>query len=374
MITINKIKDEIENKIISTKKKKIIEFASKHKNLALFKSSDNEITYWFIICIFLILYLDYDTQKAWETFATEIKTKNRFFPESELLKNISDIAEQATCFIEKGKILYRARDYSEQDFLKNDTVIAVGKIIKDELSNIKFDTADIANESAISIICLYLCRNEKKRKKVIRKIDKILTRNTCFYGFDKQNSDAPLYSDSKEGRANPKGISYLYTAKDIKTAILEMRPQMHKMYNVATIKIIQKAKIFNFTYQPQKTNENEHLMVTILHRISEEFSKPNLGTCLEYAPTQFVCEYIKRLGYDGIMFKSAVSETGTNVLLFDINENSRVYDVIGSKVYTVDALTVDISQIIPIENEKGTSKLLEHTVGNNDKKGNLVQY
>ncbi len=29
-----------------------------YKNLALFKSSDNEITYWFIICIFLILYLD----------------------------------------------------------------------------------------------------------------------------------------------------------------------------------------------------------------------------------------------------------------------------------------------------------------------------
>ena len=163
MITINKIKDEIENKIISTKKKKIIEFASKHKNLSLFKSSDNEITYWFIICIFLILYLDYDTQKAWETFATEIKTKNRFFPESELLKNISDIAEQATCFIEKGEILYRARDYSEQDFLKNDTVIAVGKIIKDELSNIKFDTADIANESAISIICFIMAQLSRQK-------------------------------------------------------------------------------------------------------------------------------------------------------------------------------------------------------------------
>ncbi len=53
-------------------------------------------------------------------------------------------------------------------------------------------------------------------------------------------------------------------------------------------------------------------------------SKPNFGDPIEYAPTQFLCEYIKKLGYDGIKFKSAVSETGTNVLLFDVNEESRL--------------------------------------------------
>lgn len=37
MITINKIKDEIENKIISTKKKKIIEFAFKHNQDTILK-------------------------------------------------------------------------------------------------------------------------------------------------------------------------------------------------------------------------------------------------------------------------------------------------------------------------------------------------
>ena len=48
--------------------------------------------------------------------------------------------------------------------------------------------------------------------------------------------------------------------------------------------------------------------------------------------TQFLCEYIKRFGYDGIKFKSSVSATGNNVLLFDVNEKSRVYDITGSKV------------------------------------------
>ena len=140
-------------------------------------------------------------------------------------------------------------------------------------------------------------------------------------------------------------------AKDIKTAILEMRPQMQKMYNIATIEIIRDAKIFDFTYSPEKIKEDEYSIVADLHRISEEFSKPNFGDQIEYAPTQFLCEYIKRLGFDGIKFKSAVSATGTNVLLFDVDAKTRVYDITGSKVYTVNTLDIDISQVMPMENE-----------------------
>lgn len=99
-----------------------------------------------------------------------------------------------------------------------------------------------------------------------------------------------------------------------------MRPQMQKMYNIATIEIIRDAKIFDFTYSPEKIKEDEYSIVADLHRISEEFSKPNFGDQIEYAPTQFLCEYIKRLGFDGIKFKSAVSATGTNVLLFDVGK------------------------------------------------------
>ena len=115
---------------------------------------------------------------------------------------------------------------------------------------------------------------------------------------------------------------------------------MQKMYNIATIEIIRDAKIFDFTYSPEKIKEDEYSIVADLHRISEEFSKPNFGDQIEYAPTQFLCEYIKRLGFDGIKFKSAVSATGTNVLLFDVDAKTRVYDITGSKVYTVNTLYV----------------------------------
>ena len=64
---------------------------------------------------------------------------------------------------------------------------------------------------------------------------------------------------------------------------------MQKMYNIATIEIIRDAKIFDFTYSPEKIKEDEYSIVADLHRISEEFSKPNFGDQIEYAPTQFLC-------------------------------------------------------------------------------------
>lgn len=139
MKSINKTKNDSISEQASVTKEEMIEFASKYKNIEAFKDFDDETTYWFIMLFILLMYIDYNTQKLWESFAEEVKTKNRFFPESELLKKISDIAEKATCTISKGDILYRARDYTKQDFFKNDMVIALSEIMKDEFSNLEFD-------------------------------------------------------------------------------------------------------------------------------------------------------------------------------------------------------------------------------------------
>ena len=166
MKSINKTKNDSISEQASATKEEMIEFASKYKNIEAFKDSDDETTYWFIMLFILLMYIDYNTQKLWESFAEEVKTKNRFFPESELLKKISDIAEKATCTISKGDILYRARDYTEQDFFKNDMVIALSEIMKDEFSNLEFDATDIFNESAMNIASIYLCGYEEKRRRI----------------------------------------------------------------------------------------------------------------------------------------------------------------------------------------------------------------
>lgn len=37
------------------------------------------------------------------------------------------------------------------------------------------------------------------------------------------------------------------------------------------------------------------------------------------------------------------------MLLFDVDAKTRVYDITGSKVYTVNTLDIDISQVMPME-------------------------
>ena len=49
-------------------------------------------------------------------------------------------------------------DYDE--FFKNDMVIALSEIMKDEFSNLEFDATDIFNESAMNIASIYLCGDE----------------------------------------------------------------------------------------------------------------------------------------------------------------------------------------------------------------------
>lgn len=343
------MKREYQNKHKFLIKQIFEEFSPKHKKIDMNKDLDGANDFWLIVLFIFYMYLDRDTQKLWDDFSIEVKTNNRFFPESNLLKKLSDVADKATCIISKGTVLYRARDYLKYDLLKNDMVVSMIEIIKDEYPGLEFDEADIFSEAAINLAIIPLFSDGEKVKRIYEKITRLSQRDTCFWGYDKCNSDAPPSECAKEGRANPQGISYLYSSEDIKTAILEMRPQLQKMYNIATIEITKDAKLFDFTYSTDKLDTDEQTVLVDLHRISEEFSKPNFGNPIEYVPTQFVCEYIKKLGFDGIKFRSAVSTTGTNVLLFDVNEESRVYDVKGSKVYEVNALDIDVIQIIPME-------------------------
>jgi len=40
-------------------------------------------------------------------------------------------------------------------------------------------------------------------------------------------------------------------------------------------------------------------------------------TDIDYIPTQYVAEFIKSEGYDGILYKSSLSESGKNIVIFN---------------------------------------------------------
>lgn len=63
--------------------------------------------------------------------------------------------------------------------------------------------------------------------------------------YNAEESDSPPNEKIKSMRANPEGISYLYAAEDVKTAIMEMRPINGQLFSVATIEITDCIRLFD---------------------------------------------------------------------------------------------------------------------------------
>lgn len=76
--------------------------------------------------------------------------------------------------------------------------------------------------------------------------------------------------------------------------------------------LIKLVRLLNINYTQYAINI-EHLK-----RIAEEISKPirNHNT-LDYIPTQYISDYIKSKGYDGIEYVSVMSDTGKNLAIFN---------------------------------------------------------
>jgi hypothetical protein len=61
--------------------------------------------------------------------------------------------------------------------------------------------------------------------------------------------------------------------------------------------------------------------IAFLEHLGEELTRPVLpqGAAIDYIPSQFLCEFIKKNTYDGVIYRSSVSD-GINLALFDPNK------------------------------------------------------
>ncbi|OQY39414.1 MAG: hypothetical protein B6229_03775 [Spirochaetaceae bacterium 4572_7] len=153
------------------------------------------------------------------------------------------------------------------------------------------------------------------------------------------------------GRANPIGIPYLYLASSIDTAISEVRG--HKGESITIAKFILKSdleladlrdpkkKISPFELNDEDELELIYRNMPFLTLLGKELSKPisPREANLEYLPSQYLCELLKKIGFHGIIYKSSISN-GNNYVLFTDN-----------KVEAVDTYQYKITDI-KIESEK----------------------
>ena len=132
------------------------------------------------------------------------------------------------------------------------------------------------------------------------------------------------------GRANPYGIPYLYLASDRNTAISEVRPAKGQSVTVGYFKVLEDLNIINFRKvspfelifnSAYERIENISILNNIITLINNRLSlpiDPKIAD-LEYIPTQYICEKIKSLNFDGVAFQSAMG-TGINYAIFDDNK------------------------------------------------------
>ncbi|MFT9008767.1 MAG: RES family NAD+ phosphorylase [Bifidobacterium sp.] len=165
---------------------------------------------------------------------------------------------------------------------------------------------------------------------------------------------APPANLTGNGRANPAGIRYLYLGSTATTAVAEVRPHTGEKACVATFHIDPDIRVVDLR-QPRLSVspfilENAEQIAALrgglplLERLGEELTKPvqPSSAAFEYIPSQYLCELIKKLGYQGVLYRSSVS-TGVNLALFF----PELAHPVKTDVINVDRVTIDITTIAP---------------------------
>lgn len=130
-----------------------------------------------------------------------------------------------------------------------------------------------------------------------------------------------------EGRLNPKGIPCLYFATNRQAAMSEVRPGIGSIVSVARFKTIRDLVLIDCSISPEpyavisNDLETDQVERTVWSHIDYAFSRPVVRSdnTAGYAATQVLAEAFKQEGYDGVIYKTAFSEDGHNIAVFDLS-------------------------------------------------------
>ncbi len=245
--------------------------------------------------------------REWIDFEEEVLYKNRFFCNHNIMEHIKKLSETHFKTLAVNTLLYRSR-VIERDQICKDARKILGKEI---------------NNSDVRIRCK-------------------LYKDLETYGFNEQNSGMPPVEKTVDGRANPKLIPYLYLAIHPYTSVVECKPYQFDRVSVAKFLLTKPAKIMDLNKFVNKSLSELEYDEKLINHLNYEFSRPVKGNCNEYIVTQFIAEFIKHLGFDGISYMSSLHIQGENIVLFD----NKKTEFNGSFVYCINDIRFDIGSDI----------------------------
>lgn len=140
---------------------------------------------------------------------------------------------------------------------------------------------------------------------------------------------APPVNLAEAGRANRQGISHLYLASNKDTAISEVRPAPGNYVSTGIFESKKELTLIDLRFIDLSIyykNDEDFTMFKLFRDLATELSFPVLPSERnKYLMTQFLSDTIRKLGYDGLMFTSSISD-GDNYVCFYPDEFEYIKD------------------------------------------------
>lgn len=148
--------------------------------------------------------------------------------------------------------------------------------------------------------------------------------------FEKKEMGAPPKERASAGRVNSKGIRCLYLTTDEHTALHEIRARDFDYVSIGRFKPKKNLRLVDlsrlelispFTEGSDFGLDWFALNMPILKKINSEIAKPlrRQDSEIDYLPTQYIADYIKACGFDGICYSSTLNKQGIDYAIFDPN-------------------------------------------------------
>lgn len=181
---------------------------------------------------------------------------------------------------------------------------------------------------------------------------------------------APPQDRTPAGRANRKNEPVLYLASDDSTALSEVRAWKGSAVATATVKIKNRISIVSLLkYEIPKSPFFDDLLRwkiqlgQLFQRLAYELSIP-VGPHESdemYFSTQYLCDWVRKAGYDGIEYPSAMGK-GFNVVLFN-PDNAEVSEIKYVRVKGIQHDFQTLCDTDPIYEEGPFDYLLKSNAG-----------
>ena len=166
---------------------------------------------------------------------------------------------------------------------------------------------ELLNDKSTNPEVIILPKTKLYRSRIVDDESKI-GKKPGFFGYDADGSFITPWQLARDMRANYRYIPYLYCSNNPYTALIEVRPRLAAKVSIATIQVKEKMTLLDFTIQ-NKPKKMSDAKFNLFKDLSYLFSKPisKDDDTLDYIPTQYIAEFAKKIGYDGIIFSSSLT-------------------------------------------------------------------